>query len=239
MLNNSLNSSSSKSNYLLIFIASLFGLFVVVVAYEYMKQKQQPLPAVRPEIATKSETDAKNLDGLKTTDMIYGAEVPLGFKAKSTSLTPQVFNISENIYTYDDAEAVCKVFGAELATYEQLVDAYKKGADWCNYGWTKGQMALYPTQYKTWLKMQENDPDRRNDCGSAGINGGYFDNRNLMFGVNCYGMKPAPRSHEKMKRLVMSDKERRIAEQVANLRNRSNDMTILPFNENKWSDCKI
>ena len=40
--------------------------------------------------------------------------------------------------------------------------------------------------------MQENDPERQNDCGQVGINGGYFDDPNLRFGVNCYGVKRKP-----------------------------------------------
>jgi len=58
----------------------------------------------------------------------------------------EVFNISKNSYTYYDAEPLCKALNAELATYEQVKKAYNQGADWCNYGWVKGQMAVYPTQ---------------------------------------------------------------------------------------------
>jgi hypothetical protein len=29
-------------------------------------------------------------------------------------------------------------------------------------------------------------------CGFPGINGGYFQNKNLLLGVNCYGKKPPP-----------------------------------------------
>ena len=38
--------------------------------------------------------------------------------------------------------------------------------------------------------MQENDPNRKDVCGLPGINGGYIDNPNIRFGVNCYGYKP-------------------------------------------------
>lgn len=103
----------------------------------------------------------------------------------------EVFNISNNIYTYDDAQAVCKVYGAKLATYDQLEDAYNKGAEWCNYGWSDGQMAYFPTQKSTWSKLQK-DEKRKNNCGRPGINGGYMGNPNLKFGVNCFGKKPQP-----------------------------------------------
>jgi hypothetical protein len=103
----------------------------------------------------------------------------------------EVFNIANNLYTYSDAKQVCSIYGAKLATYKQMEEAYNKGAEWCNYGWSADQMALFPTQYSTWTKLQ-NNPYKKNACGRPGINGGYFDNPNLKFGVNCYGKKPKP-----------------------------------------------
>jgi hypothetical protein len=68
----------------------------------------------------------------------------------------EVFNVSQNKFTYYDAEPLCNALGAELATYEQVKDAWSNGADWCNYGWVKGQMAVYPTQKQTYDKLQNN-----------------------------------------------------------------------------------
>jgi hypothetical protein len=103
----------------------------------------------------------------------------------------EVFNISNNLYTYDDAQAICTSYGAKLATYDQLEKAYNNGAEWCNYGWSDGQMAFFPTQKSTWTELQKN-PNHKNDCGRPGINGGYIHNPNVKFGVNCYGKKPKP-----------------------------------------------
>lgn len=103
----------------------------------------------------------------------------------------EVFNISQDKYTYTDAEPLCKAFGAELATYDQVKDAWQKGADWCNYGWVKGQAALFPTQESTYNNLQAGPEDQRMACGVPGVNGGYFDNPELRFGVNCYGNKPS------------------------------------------------
>ena len=110
----------------------------------------------------------------------------------------EVFNISNNRYTYQDAQAICKSYDAELATYDQLETAYNNGAEWCNYGWSDGQMALFPTQKNTWQKLQDLDKKNagskrrsvKNNCGRPGINGGYFENPYLKFGVNCFGKKP-------------------------------------------------
>jgi hypothetical protein len=103
----------------------------------------------------------------------------------------EVFNVAQNKYTYSDAEPLCKAFGAELATYDQVKDAWQKGADWCNYGWVKGQAAVFPTQESTFNNLQAGPEDQRMACGVPGVNGGYFDNPELRFGVNCYGSKPS------------------------------------------------
>jgi hypothetical protein len=102
----------------------------------------------------------------------------------------EVFNIANNIYDYDDAQAVCSVYGAKLATYDQVEQAYKEGAEWCNYGWSEGQMAYFPTQKATWDKLQGSE-QTKHSCGRPGINGGYMANPKLKFGVNCYGKRPA------------------------------------------------
>jgi hypothetical protein len=101
----------------------------------------------------------------------------------------QVFNIPGNYYNYNNAKAICKAYGAELATYDQIEHAYNKGAEWCNYGWSADQLALFPTQKQTYNTLQK-IPGHENDCGRAGINGGYIANPSIKFGVNCYGNKP-------------------------------------------------
>ena len=109
--------------------------------------------------------------------------------------TDEVFNIGNNMYTYDDAQTVCASFGARLATYDEIEDAYNNGGEWCNYGWSDGQAAYFPTQKQTWQKLQKSDKTK-NSCGRPGVNGGYIDNPNLRFGVNCYGKKPKPKDSD-------------------------------------------
>jgi len=109
----------------------------------------------------------------------------------------QVFNVSANKYTYNDAEPLCKALGAQLATYDQVKQAWDEGADWCNYGWIKGQAAVYPTQQTTFDELQGGSTDdERLACGEPGVNGGFYDNPELRFGVNCYGDKPAQSSND-------------------------------------------
>lgn len=110
-------------------------------------------------------------------------------KRKQNQPTPQVFNIPGNYYNYENAKALCSAYGSKLASYSQVEDVYKNGGEWCNYGWSEGQMALFPTQQSTFNNLQQ-IPKHEHDCGRPGINGGYIANPNVRFGVNCYGVKP-------------------------------------------------
>lgn len=102
---------------------------------------------------------------------------------------PQVFNIPGNTYGYNDAKALCTAYGSRLATYKEVEDAYNSGAEWCNYGWSDNQNALFPVQQATYDKLQK-IPGHENDCGRPGVNGGYIANPQVQFGVNCFGYKP-------------------------------------------------
>ena len=154
----------------------------------------------------------------------------------------EVFNVSNNIYTYTDAEAVCKAHGADLASYEQLANAHQQGAEWCNYGWSKDQMALFPTQKESWEKLQDGPKQYRSQCGKPGINGGYFDNSNLRFGVNCYGKKPQATASEQS--LIgqpfgndqLSRENRELQTKVKKFKSELVNMTIMPHNREKWSE---
>ena len=152
----------------------------------------------------------------------------------------QVFNISDNVYSYYDAMALCKAYDSELATAKQMKEAYDNKAEWCNYGWTEGQLALYPTQKETWDKLQQGPKKHRNDCGKPGLNGGYFENPYLKFGVNCYGNKPKPTRKEKeiiklSTNPYLTQKEKEFNERVDYYKSQRYDTTILPFSKNTWS----
>jgi hypothetical protein len=153
----------------------------------------------------------------------------------------EVFNVADNHYTFADAEPLCKALGAELATYDQVKEAWNSGADWCNYGWVKGQAAIYPTQQETFDKLQnEGTEDARLQCGQVGINGGYFDNPELRFGVNCYGVKP-PESKNSASHIMKNDGQPRTPEviafdqKVANYKAESGETVVNPFKPGAWS----
>jgi len=128
--------------------------------------------------------DTKSVDDSKAVDAKSVDEKPVVPVSED-----EVFNISNNLYTYDDARNICSAYGAKLATYDDMEKAYTGGAEWCNYGWSEGQMAFFPTQKATWSELQKTEK-HKNNCGRPGINGGYMANPNIKFGVNCFGKKP-------------------------------------------------
>ena len=154
----------------------------------------------------------------------------------------EVFNISNNLYTYSDAPAVCKAMGAELATLDQIEDAHKHGAEWCNYGWSTDQMAFFPTQKDTWKRLQENNGGVINDkCGRPGINGGVMDPK-LKFGVNCFGVKPNPTDKDSIIMEAYPDKDQPLTAAQLELQKKTEEykqllknMTISAFKNNQWS----
>jgi len=175
------------------------------------------------------------------------ADAPFFETDGSSSLSPvpeielakQVFHIPGNKYTYQDAEALCTAYDARLASYEEIDAAHDRGAEWCSYGWSQDQLALYPTQKSTYDVLQDVD-GHEHDCGRPGINGGYIANPNVRFGVNCYGYKPKitpkeqstmrsysvyPRTHED---IVLDKKAAKYREKLSNIK-------VSPFNGSTWS----
>lgn len=151
----------------------------------------------------------------------------------------EVFHIPGNTYGYDDAKAVCKALGSRLATYSEVESAYQNGAEWCSYGWSDGQMALFPTQKETYDTLQKID-EHQHDCGRPGVNGGYIKNENVQFGVNCYGLKP--KINEKETQLMtnmtpypLTKKEKRLNKKVEEYKKTLSSLLISPFNPKKWS----
>jgi hypothetical protein len=156
----------------------------------------------------------------------------------------EVFNISNNLYTYENAAEVCSIYGAKLATYDQVEAAYNSGGEWCNYGWSEDQLALFPTQKSTWSKLQQSEATK-NNCGRPGVNGGYMGNPLLLFGVNCYGKKPQPTEKELQKMeanakiaAVESPEEQIEDAKLQYLKDNQDTLLVLnPFNRHDWSDA--
>lgn len=136
-------------------------------------QEKEPVPIIKKELPPAE----KKLD-------ILGS-----FESKK-----EVFHIANQDYTYEQAKCKCESYNGRLATKAEVTDSYNKGAQWCTYGWTDKQSAYYPVQKCKWDEIQRKNerlPDKEKSfCGMPGINGGYFANPEIKFGVNCFGVKP-------------------------------------------------
>lgn len=153
--------------------------------------------------------------------------------------TKEVFHVPGNKYTYKEAKSLCKAYNAELASYDQIKNAHKSGGEWCSYGWSKDQLALYPTQKQTYEKLKT-IKGHEHDCGRPGINGGFIDNENVRFGVNCFGYKPkitkAESEHMAYTDIYpKSTEDLKEDQQVEDFKKEIPNIMLSPFNKTKWS----
>lgn len=198
---------------ILYYLLEQFGVISVSMANNQVSVKYQETATAPPAPSSKS----------KTTHSIEKKEV---------------FYISGNDYTYDEAPALCAAYESDLASYDQVMEAYSGGAEWCGYGWTQGGMALYPTQQATWEALQqETDQSKRTGCGRPGVNGGYFD-ASTKFGVNCYGVKPDNRGVKLPMPLPGTDTAA-FNNMVNKFRSMIGKITLSPFNRDVWSEMKL
>tara|TARA_B100000424_G_scaffold95981_2_gene72154 strand:- start:168 stop:1037 length:870 start_codon:yes stop_codon:yes gene_type:complete len=179
-------------------------------------------------------TDTPSLDlVVEQNDQSNISEIP------EIEVKKQVYHIPGNEYNFENAKSLCQAYGSRLATYNEIENAYKNGAEWCSYGWSDRQLALFPTQKKTWNYLQ-NKKGHENDCGRPGINGGYIANPNVKFGVNCYGYKPEITQQEKelmdstpLYPRTLQDKKQE--ERVNYWKSKIPEILVSPFNRNIWS----
>ena len=147
----------------------------------------------------------------------------------------EVFNIDENIFTYEQAKNVCKTLGAKLATKEQMEEAHHNGANWCNNGWIEKQQAMWPIQ-KKYIKQIKNTA-LEGKCGEHGLNGGYQRNKSIPLSVNCYGYKPHFKKDynnflDKIIKNTKTDSE--LIEKYKKMF-LNKELHISPFSNSKWS----
>jgi hypothetical protein len=213
------NRNSVGSNAPFILIIALFIIVFVVVSYF---------------LVSGSAFGNYYVDDLSSQNSGYGSENTINpSTTNQSSSNKEVYNIRDNVFTYDEAKAVCAAHSARLATLDEMIGAYKKGANWCSYGWTEGQMALYPTQKEYWAKLQM-DNRQRDQCGQPGLNGGYFENKDFKFGANCYGQKPSPKPNEVEKDSVVQGLHNPYEQKISEYREGLNTFRISPHNPDSW-----
>ena len=185
--------------------------------------------------------DVKNIFMGKPEVNVVQLRDPAPASSKKTNIFQQkeVFNIPENKYTYENAEAICKANGAKLASYQEVERAYKSGAEWGQYGWSEGQNAFFPTQQHTYDKLQK-QPGHEHDRGRPGVNGGYIENPNVRFGVNCYGKKPKINAQSAtymadQQLFPKTEEEKAFDKRVEYWKKKVPEMTVAPFNPTQYS----
>lgn len=184
-------------------------------------------------------SNTPEIDIVVDPDDIAGDEMGGSSSVPEIKISKQVFHVPDNKYNYEDAKAICRAYGGRLATIKEMQDAYEEGADWCGYGWSDGQMALYPTQYDKWAQLQKIE-GHEHDCGRPGVNGGYIENPNVNFGINCYGYKPQITQQEAqaMQMAPLYPKtlrEQQFEKKVDYWKNKLSEIEVAPFNHNNWS----
>jgi len=249
-LPSSSSSSYSSTSYIIgIIIVIVLIILILVNAFQYffsinLTAYIQGLFTPHTEVNlvvenTTSQEDKQDKEDKEIKDFLFpsASETPdFGSKLR---LKKQVFNIPGNYYSYENAKAVCKAYDSDLATYDQVEKAYNNGAEWCNYGWSANQMALFPTQKQTYNTLQK-IPGHENDCGRPGINGGYMANPKVRFGVNCFGYKPRIREEEEelMKTSTPypeTTQDKVFQKRVDFWKNKIDQILLSPFNHNIWS----
>lgn len=221
------NSKSSVSNILITIVVVILIVLIIINAIQYF---------FNVNITTYVSGFFNPAIKTKHIDIVVNKSSPV----PEMRFRKQVYNIPGNYYNYDNAKAICQAYGSELATYDQIEKSYKNGSEWCNYGWSADQMALFPTQSKTYDDLQ-NIKGHEHDCGRPGINGGYIANPNVRFGVNCYGNKPRMTDEEEELMKTMSPYPETIQDQVFQKRvdfwkTQVENILVSPFNHTTWGE---
>ena len=221
--------TNNSSNTITIILVAFFIILIIINGLQYffgvdIVAKLKNILTGNPEV-----------DIIVDTSRVQAANAPV----PEILLKKQVFNIPGNEYVYPDAKALCSAYGARLATYTEIENSYNDGGEWCNYGWSDGQMALFPTQQKTFDELQKIQ-GHENDCGRPGVNGGYMANPAIKFGVNCFGYKPRMNSDEE--ELMANEpiypktlKDIAMENRVNYWKDKLSEILVSPFNNNTWS----
>ena len=226
-------------NYPLIGILTIFILLALIIMYYVFTYSNDNAVSVNQSHVT--STDTKSNNNTTATDKAGSPPNASVNSVVHTKLdgTKEVFNIAENIFSYDDAEPLCKAYGAELATFDQLDTAWKSGANWCNKGWIKSDadkpMAYFPVNKQYWdMLVKTGNILEQAGCLGVGVNGGIH-NKSDMFGVNCYGVKPEAGPDDKIAGLPLSEAEFASQRKIADFKARVGKFNITSFNGTNWS----
>ena len=241
LLNNATVDNPSSKWWVLILEIILFGTLVVIVGLnvKLLNDNQYSFTvALKKLFDNDTELEIDVSGNAKTSTTSSGNDSSVNDSSGNCANIDddkEVFNIPQNTYTYSEAASVCGSLNARLATLDEVEEAYKNGANWCSYGWSEDQMALFPIQKSVYNELKKSKK-HAHDCGRPGVNGGYFPNEKTRFGINCYGKKP-----------YRTDKEKEYQDNINyspaypdinydDTDDEVNNVLLAPFNKIKWSE---
>lgn len=177
--------SAIKSNMKKIMVILVGILLSTVLLYYLMQNRQTGQKSNEDESSSSSSnTNTGNRENDINSDENIEDKELLEPEEEERDLG-EVFHVSDKSYTYNEARAVCKKYGAELATPSQVYKMYLKGTSWCNPGWSEGQHVIFPSTQESVNEANSNE-ETKGSCGKVGLNGMFEKNNSSKFGANCW-----------------------------------------------------
>ena len=101
-------------------------------------------------------------------------------------------------------------------------------------------LKLKEGELATYEKLQQGPLAYKQACGKPGVNGGFFDNPDLRFGVNCYGVRPDKKATDELlsesgAALPPTPEEIDFDRKVQKFRDQLDTMIVLPWNKGNWA----
>lgn len=238
VLNNVNTSNNLGANYIILFIEIILWLVLIYVVYinikkhnnsniDFQAKMENLFNSKISELTVNADTNKEKKDDSDKDDKDDK-------KCEDDEDGKEVFHIANNEFTFNEARDMCDKYNSRLANYDEIENAYMNGANWCSYGWSKDQLALFPTQKSLFNELKQ-IPGHENDCGRQGINGGYFKNKNLKFGVNCYGVKPKAKKND-MDYTHAINHTPSLTDKELKSKNDKKKYIIAPFNKDQWKE---
>lgn len=162
----------------------LFGILCILLIggllFKWNKSKQ--------ETESEKETKDETANTQQENETVAGEDIPeleLTQPVEEERELGEVFHVSDKSYTYNEARAICKKYGAELSTPSQVYKMYTAGTSWCEPGWSEGQHVIFPSTQQSVDEANSNE-ETKGSCGKVGLNGMFERDTDKKYGVNCW-----------------------------------------------------
>ena len=236
--NGGLVTNDSSTNIMIIVIEVILWAMLIALVYVNMMHYSDENVGFRTKMENLFNTKIAELEVHADKEKKSKEKKCANNKSSTNDGNKEVFHFPDNVHTYSEAQKLCEKHGARLASYDEIERAYNNGANWCSYGWSQEQMALFPTQKAIYNELKK-IPGHEYDCGRPGINGGFFNEPKIKFGVNCYGVKPKANERDKnyMHALNHSPaiRDNVVTGGTSSLKEKEPRKIIAPFNLDIWT----